>query len=306
MTVNCPGYYWFGGRRFHCWQRGGHGPMNLRNGIKHSCDVYFYATSLMAGQQMIADTARKLGLGHKYDIGVPSVVSGVVPDKAWWASKRGREPWPAGMTLNTAIGQGDVLASPLHLAVAASRLANGGKAVMPRLVLEGTDAPLKPPAPAQLPFPKEHIDQVLDAMIAISNEAGGTALGSGDLRLVRDQSGKVYDAATAPPGLERVRMGGKTGTAQVRVITMAERASGVRSNNSLPWHLRDNALFICFAPIHAPRYAMSVVVEHGGGGSAVAAPIARDIMRATLIRDPSRQQPMHLAQSTVLPLEHDH
>jgi penicillin-binding protein 2 len=241
-------------------------------------------------------------MGHKYDVGVPSTVAGVVPDKAWWATKRGNEPWPPGMTLNTSIGQGDVLASPLQLAVVTARLANGGKAIMPRLVHEGPEMAPDPPPPAQLPFPKDHLDRVLDAMIAISNEPGGTALGSGDLKLVHDGKGKTYDAAHAPPGLERVRMGGKTGTAQVRVITMAERATGVRSNAALPWHLRDNALFICYAPIHAPRYACAVVVEHGGGGSAVAAPIARDIMRGTLIRDPSNQPAMRLARTTSYPL----
>ncbi|MGE3302728.1 MAG: penicillin-binding protein 2 [Hyphomonadaceae bacterium] len=291
--VTCPGYYWFGGRRFHCWQKHGHGSVDLRGGIKGSCDVYFYIMAQRAGQQALADTARKLGLGQKYDVDVPNISTGIVPDPAWWAKRRPRERMPAGMVLNTAIGQGDLLASPLQLAVMAARLSNGGRAITPRLLLD------KPAlsAPAQLSFSKDHLDRVTDAMIAISNEPGGTALRSGDMGLVRDPAtGKAIDAAGAPPGLERVRMGGKTGTAQVRVYSAAERAAGLRSNNQLPWHLRDNALFICFAPADKPRYVCAVVIEHGGSGSAVAAPIARDIMRATLLRDPASMKAMKVAR----------
>jgi penicillin-binding protein 2 len=300
--VNCPGYFFYGGRAFHCWQKTGHGSVDLRDAIKHSCDVYFYEMSLRAGQQRIADTARALGLGQKFDVSVPSVTSGVVPDQAWWARRRASEPWPAGMTLNTVIGQGDLVASPLQLCVMAARIAGRGRAVSPRLLREAPGF-TPPPPPIQLPFAPDHFDHVIDGMIAVCNEAGGTATRAGDLRIVRDPvTGKALDAATAPRGYERIRMGGKTGSAQVRSISAAERASGVRMGSQIAWELRDNALFICFAPAEAPRYACSVVIEHGEHGSSAAAPIASDIMRAVLMRDPSKQPAMTLARATGLPV----
>ncbi len=296
--VNCPGYYWFGGRRFHCWKRGGHGEVDFRAGLKGSCNVYFYQAGLQAGQQRIADMARQLGFGRAFPLDVPGQAAGIVPDQAWWASKR-NEPWPAGMTLNTAIGQGDLLVTPLQLAVMVSRLANGGRAVEPRLVRDGLGRP--EPGAARLDLPADGVARTLDAMVAISNEAGGTALRSGDLGLVRHPvSGRMVDVAAAPPGSERVRMGGKTGTAQVRIITAGERATRVKKNDELDWKLRDHAWFVCFAPADKPRYAAVVLIEHGGNGSSVAAPIARDIVRATLLRDPAARPAMTLARAATL------
>jgi penicillin-binding protein 2 len=293
--ITCPGYFWYGGRAFHCWQKHGHGSIDLHGAIKQSCDVYFYNMSLRAGQQRLADTARLVGFGQKFDITVPAVSSGVVPDQAWWAKRRANEPWPLGMTLNTAIGQGDMIASPLQLCTVAARIASRGKAIMPRLVRE---APSVAPAaaPTLLPIPAEHLENVIQGMIAVCNEPGGTAISGGNLSLVRDpQTGKALDAATAPPGYEKIKMAGKTGSAQVRTISAAERAGGVRMGSSIAWALRDNALFICFAPADAPRYACAVVIEHGEHGASAAAPVARDVMRATLMRDPSNQAPMTLA-----------
>jgi penicillin-binding protein 2 len=298
--INCPGYFFYGGRAFHCWQKHGHGSIDLHGAIQRSCDVYFYMMSLHAGQQLLADTARKMGFGYKFDVNLPAVSSGVVPDQAWWARRRPHEPWPAGMTLNTAIGQGDMIASPLQLCTAAARIASRGKAIMPRLV---RDAPGLAPivAPGALALEAEHLENVIQGMIAVCNEPGGTAVSGGNLSLVRDPvSGRALDAATAPAGYEKIKMAGKTGSAQVRTISAAERASGVRMGSSIAWALRDNALFICFAPADAPRYACSVVVEHGEHGASAAAPIARDIMRATLLRDPARQPAMILARTTQL------
>ena len=298
--INCPGYFFFGGRAFHCWQKHGHGSIDLHGAIKQSCDVYFYQMSLRAGQQRLADTARLMGFGQKFDVSVPAVSAGVVPDQAWWAKRRASEPWPPGMTLNTAIGQGDMTASPLQLCTVAARIASRGKQIVPRLVRE---APSMPPlAVAQpLPLQAEHLDRVIDGMIAVCNEPGGTAIVGGNLSLVRDpRTGKAMDAAGAPAGYEKIKMAGKTGSAQVRSISNAERASGVRMGANIAWALRDNALFICFAPTDKPRYACAVVIEHGEHGSSAAAPIARDIMRATLLRDPSNQPAMTLAKTTKL------
>ncbi len=294
--VNCPGYLYYGGRNFHCWQKKGHGPVDLHDAVKKSCDVYFYQMSIRMGQQHMADVARQLGFGQKFDVSLPSVSPGVVPDQAWWASRRGKEPWPPGMALNTVIGQGDVLASPLQLCVMAARIASHGKTVMPRMVIEGANVQLPPVG--QLPVPKASFDHLHAAMFGVCNEPGGTALRWGELHLARNMStGRVVDVKDAPPGSPRVRMSGKTGTAQVRSFSAAERAGGLRTGKALPWHLRDNALFVCFAPSDAPRYACAVVVEHGEHGSSAAAPVAHDVMRATLMRDPSSRPAMKLARA---------
>lgn len=297
FRVNCPGYFTFGGRAFHCWKRGGHGNVGLHEALKGSCNVFFYQAGLRAGQQRIADTARLLGVGTKFDIDLPSVAQGIVPDEAWWKSRRPREPFPPGMTLNTAIGQGDLLASPLQLAVMMARAANGGLAVAPRLVREGPGV-APPPAPKQLPIEKEWTAPVLFGCFGVASEPGGTSYRStGNLGLWYDpKTNAVVESPTQPPGYLQVQVGGKTGTAQVRAITAAERARGVKSNNELEWRMRDHSLFVCYGPVHRPRYACAVVIEHGGsvdqyigGGSAAAAPVAADVMRLVLKRDPSNK-----------------
>ncbi len=264
-TINCPGFYMLGNHRFHCHSRRGHGRVNLHTAIKVSCDVYFYEMGRRIGGDKMAEVARGFGFGQRFDIGIPGVASSVVPDNAWKLKNRGQS-WQDYDSLNVAIGQGLITATPLQLAVMAARIASQGSAVEPRLIREGPGAvpfiPFKP-----LPFNHENMHLVHEGMIAVSNEAGGT--GRGDL------------------GIPGVTMAGKTGTAQVRRITMAERSVGVRSNASLPWRQRDHALFVCYAPAEDPKYCCAVVVDHGGGGGAKAAPRAREIMKATLLKDPS-------------------
>ncbi|SMX47398.1 penicillin-binding protein 2 [Maliponia aquimaris] len=255
-TFWCPGHLEVSGRRFHCWKRVGHGHMNLESSLKESCDVYYYELALKVGIERIADMARRLGMGQAHDIPMSAVTSGLVPDKLWKRRERGAE-WVIGDSVNAAIGQGFVLASPLQLAVMTARLATG-REVTPRLVkkIDGIETP-RPPA-ADLGLNPNHLLQIRRAMFSVSNHRHGTAYGS---RIDQDA----------------FRMAGKTGTSQVRNITAAERARGVTSNDDLPWNRRDHALFVNFAPFEAPRIAVSVVVEHGGGGSAAAAPIARDV-----------------------------
>ena len=269
-AVFCPGVYRLGNARFHCWKRGGHGYVGMRDGIKRSCDVFFYDTARRIGIDRISEMAFKLGLGAPTGVDLHSERGGVIPTRDWKLANFG-EPWQGGETLVTAIGQGFVLATPLQLAVMAARLANGGKAVTPHLSRGFRDQGAEDAAPATLfppiGLPPEHLALILDAMNAVVNEKGGTA-------------GR---AKITEPGWE---MGGKTGTSQVRRITMSERAQGVTKNADLPWHRRDHALFVAFAPVASPRYACAVVVDHGGGGSAVAAPIARDILIEAQRRDP--------------------
>ncbi|QYX57660.1 penicillin-binding protein 2 [Roseovarius sp. SCSIO 43702] len=255
-TVYCPGHLKVSGRRFHCWKRAGHGNVDLNRSIRESCDVFYYEMALRVGIEKISEMARRLGLGEEYDLPMTGVAAGLIPTKEWKRETRGEE-WVVGDSVNSAIGQGFVLTSPLHLAVMTARIATG-RAVSPRLLksVEGVETPLA--GGEDLGLNPNHLREVRRAMYAVCNNRRGTAYGS---RIVE----------------EGYRMSGKTGTSQVRNITAAERARGVFRNEDLPWERRDHALFVNYAPSDAPRIAVSVVVEHGGGGSKAAAPIARDI-----------------------------
>jgi penicillin-binding protein 2 len=269
-TVTCTGAYPFGNHLFHCWKKNGHGAMDMHNGLKHSCDIYFYDVARRVGIDAIAKVATEFGLGQTYDFEVAGEKAGIVPTRAWKRAMMG-EGWQQGETLISGIGQGFLLTSPLQLAVMVSRLANGGMAVKPRLTraIGGTLQPM-PPAP-KIDVDPDWLKIVQGGMNGVSNEIGGTA----------------YRSRIKEPGFE---LAGKTGSAQVRRITMAERRSGVLDNADLAWRLRDHALFICFAPYDNPQYAMSVVIEHGGSGSGAAAPVARDIMLKVLKRHMVREQ----------------
>ncbi len=256
-TVWCPGYTQLGNRRFHCWKRAGHGHVHLTQSLEQSCDVYYYEVAQRVGIEKLSAMARRLGVGARFDLPMSAVSEGLAPDKDWKLKKYGKN-WLIGDTLNSGIGQGYVLASPLQLAVMSARLASG-RIIMPRLVkaIGETEATLEP-AP-ELGIDSAHLAAVRRGMFDVSNARSGTAYSS---RIVDDT----------------MRMAGKTGTSQVRNITVAERARGVISNSDLPWEARDHALFVCFGPYDAPRVAVSVVIEHGGGGSTAAAPVARDIL----------------------------
>ena len=260
-TVYCRGFTDVAGTRFHCWKSAGHGNINFHESLKQSCDVYYYEVGQRAGIDNIAAMARKLGIGVKHDLPLSAVHSGIAPDRAWKTKTRG-EDWRIGDTVNAAIGQGYVLASPLGLAVMMSRIATG-RSVEPRLVraIDGVEQPSGGGAPLDLN--ENLLRRVRASMDAVSNNQRGTAYGS---RIA----------------MSEVRMGGKTGTSQVRRITPEERARGVTRNEDLPWERRDHALFVCFAPVDDPKFAVAVVVEHGGGGSTAAAPIARDIILQAL------------------------
>ncbi|MEP0566482.1 MAG: penicillin-binding protein 2 [Paracoccaceae bacterium] len=263
-TVYCPGHMSLGGRRFHCWKRGGHGWMDLDDAITQSCDVYFYEAAQRVGVDRLAELCREFGLGERFDLPLSAVREGIVPSTKWKAQVRG-ERWNPGETLNTAIGQGDVLASPLQLAVMTARIATG-KVVMPRLVksINGVEVPSE--EAASLNVSSNLMSMIRRSMYNVSNGRRGTARRS---RIVTE-------------GFE---MAGKTGTSQVRNITTAERARGVTRNDQLPWNRRDHGLFVAFAPFDKPKYAIATIVEHGGGGSSAAAPPSRDILLYALYGD---------------------
>jgi len=256
-TVYCPGHMELGDRRFHCWKRSGHGSVGFVESLEQSCDVFYYEVAQRTGIDRVAAMARRLGIGVRHELPMSAVSEGLAPDRAWKMAKHGSE-WRIGDTLNAAIGQGFVLASPLQIAVMTARVATG-LAVRPRLIrsIGGREVPLAPPEP--LGVNENSLRLIRKGLFAVTNGAHGTARAS-----------RIDDDA--------MLMAGKTGTSQVRNITAAERASGVVSNDDLPWERRDHALFVCYAPFDNPRYAVAVVVEHGGGGSLAAAPIARDIL----------------------------
>lgn len=255
-TVYCPGFIEISGNRFHCWRASGHGNIDLHDSLKQSCDLYYYEVGQRAGIDNIAAMARRLGLGTRHDLPLSAVAQGIAPDRAWKTEARG-EDWRIGDTVNASIGQGYVLASPLQLAVMTARLATG-REVVPRLVnkIDGIEQPSG--AGASLGLNENNLRRIRASMYDVVNAERGTAYAS---RIVADD----------------MQMAGKTGTSQVRRITPEERARGVIRNEDLPWERRDHALWVNFAPFDNPRFAVCVVVEHGGGGSAVAAPIGRDI-----------------------------
>ena len=259
--VFCNGGMKLGRRRFHCWRRGGHGHMRMTQSLQQSCDVYYYELAKRTGIERIAAMARRFGLGSDADLPVPAVKGGLIPDKAWKERARD-EGWQVGDSLNAAIGQGFVLATPLQLAVMTARLATG-KAVEPRLIRARGGVPIPVPEAPDMGLQPSHLALVRQGMHDVVNSRRGTARRS---RIADDE----------------MRMAGKTGTSQVRSITAAERAAGVFKNKDLPWERRDHALFVSYAPYDDPKYAVAVVVEHGGGGSTAAAPIARDVMLRAL------------------------
>lgn len=264
LTVSCGGGMFFGGRYFRCHKKGGHGPQNMRDAIKNSCDVYFYSVAHRIGPDRIAATAREFGFGQTFDIGIPGQKKGIVPSTEWVRKNRKRDPkWHPGESLSYGIGQGMLTANCLQLAVMTARLANGRKALNPRLIksIGGKELPSGAAVP-DLPFSQDHLNYVRAGMAAVT-EAGGTAYVASQL------------------GLGDILMAGKTGTAQV----YSYKAGGPRGKGG-PWGLRDHGLFVAFAPLDAPRYALAVIVQHGMGGSTAAAPRAREIMRVALLKDP--------------------
>lgn len=257
-TITCKGHVELHGRKFHCWKRAGHGRVDLVKSLRESCDVYYYDLAQRVGIERISEMGRRLGLGLRHDVPMSGVAAGLMPTKSW-KLESGKGEWVVGDSLNASIGQGYVLSSPLQLAVMTARIASGN-AIEPRLIrsIDGIETAIRGAQPLQGIDPA-NLASVRRGMYEVVNGQRGTA---GRSKIVADG----------------VRMAGKTGTSQVRNITAAERARGVTRNEDLPWERRDHALFVGYAPHDNPRIAVSVVVEHGGGGSTAAAPIARDVL----------------------------
>ena len=258
---DCKGGFEFGNSTFHCWNEKGHRHVDAVAALEQSCDVYFYQIALKTGINRIHNMAQRLGLGLSTGIGFSDEKAGIMPDRDWKMKSRG-SAWTPGETVVAGIGQGFVLTTPLQLAVMTARIANRKYAVSPRL--QAVEAELDSFTFPPLDIAPGIIDVLHRGMRAVASGSRGTA--------------RKYDLA-------KEGMAGKTGTVQVKRITKEQREKGIIDNIDRPWKERDHALFVAFAPYKRPKYAISLVVEHGGSGSTMAAPIARDILDHVLKLD---------------------
>ncbi len=262
----CPGFYQLPGQthRYRDWKKHGHGAVDLNKAIVESCDVYFYDLAHDLGIDRLHEFLSRFSFGRKTGIDLTEELAGLLPSREWKERAR-RQPWFPGETLIAGIGQGYVLATPLQLAAATATLANGGRFVTPRVVSsvevpDGSSAEPPPtPAPVQLPVRSPNSwAQVVRAMADVVESQRGTA------KRIRTDA---------------YRIAGKTGTAQVFTVQQDEEYD----EDKIDKKLRDHALFIAFAPVEDPRIAVAVLIEHGGHGGAVAAPIARRVMDVYLL-----------------------
>ena len=283
-TFRCKGKIELHGEKFHCWEKKGHGIVNLRKGIQRSCDVYFYQIARKLGVDRLSETAKKFGLGKQV---LPDFVeenAGVVPNTKWKKKFIGQN-WYIGETLHSGIGQGYFQSTPIQLCLMTAQIANGGYEIKPRIIFDKEDNNLKnylsfkskypqEPIPEELLVKnfnlkplfkdKKNIEIVKDAMFSSSNEPGGTS----------------YRHRMENP---KFTFAGKTGSSQIKRFTEAQREAEVKQTD-LNYKDRDHALFVAFAPYKDPKYAISVVVEHGGSGGSAAAPIAKKVIKKVLER----------------------
>jgi penicillin-binding protein 2 len=286
LSIKCEGYIDFYGEKFHCWKKEGHGVLNLKGALKRSCDVYFYEVARKLGVDRLAKTAKKFGLGQKVLANFNEEKAGVVPNTKWKLNQIGKN-WYLGETLHAGIGQGYFLSTPLQLCLMTAQLANGGFKIKPRIVVDKND--IANNLQKYLDFRKENpndlssvdsqvfnfnlqplfrnqenINFIKDAMFAATNEVGGTSYRS------RHTNKKFMFA-------------GKTGSSQIKRFTEAQRKAEVKQKD-ITYKERDHAWFVAFAPVKNPKYAISVLVEHGGSGSSAAAPVAKKVIKKVIER----------------------
>ena len=243
-TVFCPGFWEYGKHKYHCWEKHGHGRVDLYGALKHSCDTYFYQLTLRIGIDAIKNMALKLGLNQKYmDDVLAHEMVGIIPDRRWKEKNIGA-PWVHGDTVISGIGQGFILTNCLQLAVMMARVVSN-REIKPRIIYSK-----EKPSFAPLGLQEKNIRHVLTGLEQVTQK-GGTASGS-----AINVNGK--------------KMGGKTGTSQVRNISKKERETGVLTNSQLKWHMRNHGLFVGYAPINDPKYAVCIIMEHAGGSSPAA------------------------------------
>lgn len=251
--VGCDGKYPVGSHTFHCWNKGGHGSTNLLKAIVQSCDIFFYKATQLLGIEKLIQTLSDFKFGHLIGIDLDPEKSGLLPSPEW-KRKLYQQPWWLGDTINLSIGQGALLATPLQWVYAISMIANGGHDIQPHLRKSDTIAPQHTKITEDN---TQFLQKALDQTVNSSSGTGRRArLNIADFRIV-----------------------GKTSTSQVKRITLKERQQGIRSVNDTPWHLRDNAIFTGYAPAHNPKYALALIIEHGGWGGRTTGPVVKNIFQ---------------------------
>ncbi len=272
FTVNCRGHknpLELYGQTYHCWKKEGHGFMNLRNAMKQSCDTYFYEVARKLGVDKLSETAKKFGLGKEvfgdlFDI----EKKGLIPNTQWKKNALGQS-WLLGETIITGIGQGYIQTTPIQLCLMTAQIANGGYKIYPKILVEEDKQNTPTDKFSPLYENSKNIRIVQDAMFASTNEIRGTSYRS-----------RINDP--------KYQFAGKTGTAQVKKITKKDRELDLKTFE-IPYEERDHALYIAFGPYKNPRYALSIIVEHGGNGSTTAAPMAKKLFKLIIDRHNLRQ-----------------
>tara|TARA_B100001063_G_scaffold11134_1_gene8656 strand:+ start:1698 stop:3572 length:1875 start_codon:yes stop_codon:yes gene_type:complete len=264
FTVRCTGKTEMYGQTYHCWKKKGHGFMSLRDAMKQSCDTYFYEIARKLGVDKLSETAKKFGLGKEvfgdlFDI----EKSGLIPNTEWKKNALGKG-WLLGETMITGIGQGYIQTTPIQLCLMTAQIANGGHKIYPKIIVD--DEEKDQPTDKFIPLYKnpKNIRIIQDAMFGSTNEVMGTSYRS-----------RINDP--------KYQFAGKTGTAQVKKITERDRELDLKTFE-IPYEERDHALYIAFGPYKNPRYALSILVEHGGNGSTTAAPMAKKLFKLIIDR----------------------
>ena len=269
FTVKCTGKTEMYGQTYHCWKKKGHGFMNLRNAMKQSCDTYFYEIARRLGVDKLSQTAKKFGLGEKVFGDLFNIEKkGLVPNTQWKKNALG-QGWLLGETMITGIGQGYIQTTPIQLCLMTAQIGNGGYKIYPQVVVE--DEAKKQPTDKFEPLYENsrNIKIIQDAMFSSTNEVMGTS----------------YRSRIDDP---KYQFAGKTGTAQVKKITEQERELDLKTFE-IPYEQRDHALYVAYGPYKSPRYALSIIVEHGGNGSTTAAPMAKKLFKLIIDRHIIRQ-----------------
>jgi len=298
-SVKCTGKIEMHGEKFHCWKKKGHGIVNMRSAIKRSCDVYFYEIARKLGVDRLSVTAKKFGLGEKVLKDFSEERSGVVPNTSWKKKYIGQN-WYIGETLHTGIGQGYFQSTPIQLCLMTAQIANGGFKIKPRIIFDKKKNDLK----EYLKFKKENPDQPLPQNLLLNNlDLKPLFKNQENIKIIQDA---MFSSSNEPGGTsyrsrledKKFTFAGKTGSSQIKKFTEEQREAEVKQEN-IPYKSRDHALFIAYAPVSDPKYAISVVVEHGGSGSKAAAPIAKKVIKKVLERHDLRQSENNLLGESI-------
>ena len=298
-TVKCTGKIELFGEKFHCWKKKGHGTVNMRSAIKRSCDVYFYELARKLGVDRLSETAKKFGLGKKVLNNFFEERAGVVPSTSWKKKNIGQN-WYLGETLHSGIGQGYFQSTPIQLCLMTAQIANGGFEIKPRILFDKKNNNLK----EYLKFKNENPKEALPVDLLVSNfELKPLFTNQENIKIIKDA---MYSSSNEPGGTsyrsrlenKKFTFAGKTGSSQIKKFTEEQREAEVKQED-LDYKSRDHALFIAFAPVSDPKYAISVVVEHGGSGSKSAAPIAKKVIKKVIERHELRQSINHSSGETV-------